>query len=156
CVGRYLVRAGIPLNREPPPPPGQTRQITIIQDMFCDLSLDGGQTFMPVSAPASVRVALGDLDGDGVYETEMLQMDITGGTLPAGVMIRESPSRASLGRMTIEPVDGGFRIGSFCDVFTEISLDAGQTWSPATDAVRLQYRVESPRPIVHDATVFPW
>ena len=50
-------------------------------------------------------------------------------------MLRESPTLQSLGRTGIEPVaGGGFKIDSFFDVFTEISLDGGQTWSASDTA----------------------
>src|SRR5207244_12557307 len=52
--------------------------------------------------------------------------------LPAGVMIRESPTRASTGKTSIRQVPGGNMIGSFFDVFPEISLDGGQSWTPAS------------------------
>jgi hypothetical protein len=72
--------------------------------------------------------------GDGyVFDTEMLSLDLSGGTLPPGVMLRESPTRASLGKTTIResPTLGSFYVDSFFDVFTELSIDGGQTWTPA-------------------------
>lgn len=47
-------------------------------------------------------------------------------------MIRESPAKASLGRTSVRTntLSGGYMISSFFDVFTEVSLDGGQTWSP--------------------------
>jgi hypothetical protein len=90
------------------------------------------------SAPvkAMVRIAVGDVNGDGVFDTEMLALDISGGSLPAGVMIRESPTLASTGRTTMAFVgsaNGGvWKTSSFFDVFTELSIDGGQTWEAAT------------------------
>ena len=47
-------------------------------------------------------------------------------------MIRESPTRASLGRTSIETMpDGTYRIGSFFDIFTELTTDGGASWKPA-------------------------
>src|SRR5262249_24791170 len=55
------------------------------------------------------------------YDTEMLQLDFT---LPNGMMVRESPTRASTGKTAIAPdPGGGFMIDSFFDVFTELSTD---------------------------------
>jgi len=45
---------------------------------------------------------------------------------------RESPTLASTGETRITPSPGGFMISSFFDVFTELSLDGGKTWSPAS------------------------
>jgi hypothetical protein len=68
------------------------------------------------------------------YATEMTQLDISGGTLPAGVMLRESPSKSSLGKTLISaPPAGGYDISSFFDVWVEISLDDGATWSAPTN-----------------------
>ena len=65
----------------------------------------------------------------------MLSLNASGGTLPGGVMIRESPSKASLGRTSVRnAVSGSYMISSFFDVFTEISLNGGQTWSPSISA----------------------
>src|SRR5207247_1134427 len=72
--------------------------------------------------------------------TEMLRLDISGGTLPVGVMIRESPTRASTGKTTVRPIEGGYMIGSFFDVFPEISVDGGQTWTPAQGAQHVELR----------------
>jgi hypothetical protein len=65
----------------------------------------------------------------GTFNTEMLALDLSGG----GLRLRESPTLASHGTTT-ESSGGGqpFLISSFFDVFTELSLDGGQTWMPAT------------------------
>jgi MYXO-CTERM domain-containing protein len=48
------------------------------------------------------------------------------------VMVRESPTLPSLGQTTITPLGGGlYRIDSFFDVFTELSIDGGQNWIPS-------------------------
>jgi hypothetical protein len=44
-------------------------------------------------------------------------------------MIRESPTKQSLGRTYVSLDQGGqYRISSFFDIFTELSIDGGQTW----------------------------
>ena len=89
----------------------------------------------PFSAPAqvTVRVLFDHATGNTrFFDTEMLQLDISGGTLPFNVVIRESPTLPSLGETTITDIGGGdFRIDSFFDVFTELSLDFGTTFIPA-------------------------
>ncbi|MEX0611790.1 MAG: PEP-CTERM sorting domain-containing protein [Pirellulales bacterium] len=63
----------------------------------------------------------------GTFDTEMLSMSLTGG----GVMIRESPTKASTGKTSIADIGGGmYHIDSFFDVFTELSLDGGASWIP--------------------------
>lgn len=76
--------------------------------------------------------------GPSQIDTELLQLDISGGDLPAGVMIRESPTRSSLGQVTLQEVSGGYMVDSFFDVFFDLSLDGGQSWLPAVQSVRLQ------------------
>jgi len=74
------------------------------------------------------------LPGFTSYDTEMLQLDISSG-LPPGMLIRESPTLQSLGTTTVTPASGGgFLIDSFFDVFTEVSLDNGQSWQVSTSA----------------------
>ena len=72
----------------------------------------------------------------GTFQTEMLQLDLQGGGLPPGVMIRESPTLQSLGQTKITDIGGGlYKIDSFFDVFTELSIDGGQTWMPGSNTV---------------------
>lgn len=70
----------------------------------------------------------------GTFDTEMLSMSLSG----FGLMIRESPTLASLGQTGIEDLGGGqFRVSSFFDVFTELSIDGGQSWMPSDGAARV-------------------
>jgi hypothetical protein len=80
----------------------------------------------PVSTKALEK---GPGNTTGTFDTEMLSMSLTGGP---GLMIRESPTRASTGKTTITDIGGGmWHIDSFFDVFTELSLDGGTTWLPS-------------------------
>jgi hypothetical protein len=85
---------------------------------------------MPIfmQGPVSTRAYnKGPGDTTGTFDVEMLSMSLTG----AGVMIRESPTRASTGKTSIQDIGGGlYHIDSFFDVFTELSLDGGMTWIP--------------------------
>lgn len=81
-----------------------------------------GSDVIPVNGP----VVVGPLvphPGTGTFDTEMLAMDLTG----AGFMVRESPTKASTGKVT--PIPGG-GFDSFFDVFVELSFDGGQSWVP--------------------------
>jgi hypothetical protein len=111
-----------------------------------EVSSDGGQTFQPMTASARSRVWTRhseDTADTRFFETEMLSMDVSGGGGgggAGGVMLRESPTRASIGRTSVQKnAAGGYRIGSFFDVFTEISLDGGATWSPVADATHVEF-----------------
>lgn len=72
------------------------------------------------------------LPGSRTFDTEMLQLDLSGSVPGLGAfLLRESPTLPSTGNTTITQVgDGPFHINSFFDVFTELSLDGGQTWQP--------------------------
>jgi hypothetical protein len=118
----------------PLPASGSSTVVTFQTVAHLDLSADGGLTFRPPdNAPAVVTVLMAsgtETNGTRYFNTELLQMNVAGGSLPAGVMIRESPTRASLGRTSLRQGAGGARIDSFFDVFTELSLDGGQSWMP--------------------------
>lgn len=82
----------------------------------------------PVETNAYGRTAPGQT---GNFQTEMIAMSLTGNVGTQTVMIRESPTLPSLGQTSILPEGGMFRIDSFFDVFTELSLDGGQSWIPS-------------------------
>src|SRR5439155_16134345 len=108
-------------------------------------AMNSNQPPQRVSGSADVMVRIhngGTSGGDQVYDTEMLSMNLSGGSLPNGVMIRESPTRASLGETRIMPVTGGYMISSFFDVFTEISLDGGNTWSPSDTSGHMELQTD--------------
>jgi len=90
----------------------------------------------------------------GVLDTEMLSMDVTLGGSLAGVRLRESPSRPSVGKHIIRTIDGGYRIGSFFDVFLELSIDGGQNWVAALTPVHVDYAPIEP-PNNYNVDTFP-
>jgi len=67
-----------------------------------------------------------------LFDTTITQFDVSGGNLPAGVMLRQSLSKPTLGKTTITPIGNQFQISSFFDVFTDLSIDGGTTWIPST------------------------
>lgn len=105
------------------------------------LSSDGGNTYTVFTAPASLTVHLftvGQNGNDKTIQTEMLQLDISGGSLPIPVRLRESPTLASTGSCQSTDLGGGqFRIDSFFDVFTELSIDNGQSWMPSSGSTHV-------------------
>ena len=120
-------------------------------DVFCDVSTDNGATFSPKQASGHGNVHLAPTTPPGanpaIFSTEMVQLDISGGNLPGGVMLRESPSRASTGQTQDTSLGGGqFHIDSFFDVFFELSLDNGQTWFQPTSPARLLLGTPAPTP----------
>jgi len=123
-----------------------------------DASIDGGQTFNHLRAPADVTVAMHHTVDAGparFFDTEILALDIRGGDLPPQVMLRESPTLASTGEHIIRPAPRGvgFSINSYFDVALELSTDGGQTWTPASGPVHLD--VAGP-PLLAIPTLSEW
>ncbi|MBI3765355.1 MAG: T9SS type A sorting domain-containing protein [Ignavibacteriales bacterium] len=129
-------------NNQPPPPQGSSQDHSFGSMVQMMVSMDGGNTYQPYSAPADVMVHVAHTSTDGmrhIFDTEMLSMSLSGGTLPPNVMIRESPTLASTGRSVVEQLpDGSYLIDSFLDIFTEVSLDGGQSWSPSTSSTHVE------------------
>jgi T5SS/PEP-CTERM-associated repeat protein len=117
------------------PASGATSANTFSATLDAMLSTDGGATFNPLSTGGNISVSIQDVLDQGSgrqFASEMLAMTLSGGSLPSGFLIRESPIRASLGTATDAAlVSGSHRISSFFDVFTELSTDGGQSWLPA-------------------------
>jgi hypothetical protein len=133
----------------PPPPSGPeiTHSFNSLVDM--EVSTDGGATFQPVRAPADVTVAISHRgtapDGTSLYDTEMMELSLTGGNLPGGMMLRESPTLRSTGKTSVQPAGSNtFHVSSFFDIFTELSLDGGMTWSPVPAASQVRLTSEAP------------
>jgi hypothetical protein len=117
--------AGMPV---PPDPLGNERHHFESQ-LHAMVSVNNGP-LQPILMTGPVdTVAYGRAPGQlGTFDTEMLQMSLTGGP----VMVRESPTRASTGKTSITDIGGGmYHIDSFFDVFTELSLDGGTSWMPS-------------------------
>lgn len=68
------------------------------------------------------------LGGGGQIEIEIISMTLTGGPL----LVRESPTLSS-----VTELPPGIQIASFFDIFYEISLDGGQTWTPGNAPLRM-------------------
>ncbi|MFZ0826555.1 MAG: HYR domain-containing protein [Verrucomicrobiia bacterium] len=123
-----------------PPAPGTSQTESFGASVSGLISVNGGASFTPFSAPASVSEQVNsraDLDTNNTrfFDTEILTLNLSGGTLPGGMMVRASPTLASLGRTSVRTnAPNDYRISSFFDLFTEISLDGGNTWSPGITA----------------------
>ncbi|MGH7740562.1 MAG: hypothetical protein ACRENS_00915 [Candidatus Eiseniibacteriota bacterium] len=122
------------------PPPASSAGSTATQSfnavMDFKLSVNGGSvTSGQAPAVATIRLAFNhEAAPTRFFDTEMLQLDISGGALPSGTLVRESPTLASTGQTTIQDLGGGnFHVESFFDVFFELSLDGGVTWMPASN-----------------------
>lgn len=75
--------------------------------------------------------------GSGSYNLEMVNLNMSGGQLPTGMMFRESVNEASTGKTTFTPVTGGYSVNSYLDMSLEMSLDYGQTWIQGSHPIRV-------------------
>ena len=74
----------------------------------------------------------------GTFATEIVSMNLTGNIGGIPVIVQESPSLPSSGQTTITDLGGGlYHIDSFFDVFTELSVDGGNSWIPSTGGTRM-------------------
>ena len=104
----------------------------------------GGGSFNPVTLDGPVQTTVFGKVGNtiGTFATEMTAMNLVG----AGVTIRESPTLQSTGQTTITDNGGGtYRIDSFFDIFTELSIDGGQSWIPSIGSTHVDL-VDFPEP----------
>lgn len=128
-------------NDAPPPPaPGMQQVYTFGSLVEFEVSTNGGSNWSQANAPGNTAVLVRASQFDPptrYFDTEMLSLSISGGTLPAGVHIRESPTKQSMGRTSITNVPTGYTIDSFFDIFTEVSLDGGANWSPSQSYARM-------------------
>jgi hypothetical protein len=117
----------------PPPVSGQQNH-SFGSEVDALISINNGPT-QPIHAQGASTVGVladGSNGPTRFFDTEMLQLDLLAAP---GVLIRESPTKQSTGRTSITDLGGGlYRIDSFFDIFTELSVDGGQTWMPSTDA----------------------
>jgi hypothetical protein len=132
-----------------PPLGSSSTQTLSLNFTKISFSFDGGTTTNDYSATCDMQVHIShvaDLGDTRIFDTEMLSMSLSGGTLPGGVMIRESPTLATRGKVKSVRDMGNNRsiMSSFFDVFTEISLDGGATWSPASEPVCLDFSSSPP------------
>ena len=135
------------------PPPVQQPDGTWALDSFFDFTYRAD--FVSPTGPVTLTgPGSGHLSGTAptsaddslLFNAEMLSLDLTGGPFFA---IRESPTLQSVGQTQIAADPGGtFRINSFFDVFTELSVDGGQTWTPNDPAVWSFQSVPEPTTLV--------
>jgi hypothetical protein len=133
------------IQRVPPPDTG-TGQTNSFFDVFTEIYLEG-PGIAPGTRSATSQQTI-HIDGvpNETWQTEMLQLNLTGAGLPTDLMIRESPTLASTGTTTIQCCGGGgvYHIDSFFDVFTELSIDGGQTWTPGNAPLHLVGNLPEP------------
>jgi hypothetical protein len=111
-------------------------------------SINGGPpTAVSGTGPVTVDIHGYGTSHTGTFQTQMTQLDLTLSIQGAPAMIRIDPTNPTLGQTTITPIGGGmFHIDSFFDVFTDLSLDGGQTWTPSTSSAHVNLGPLVPEP----------
>ena len=105
-------------------------------DAILDATVDipgFGIVGLPISLAGPVTTVLHNYAyGDaGTFDAEIVSMTLTGPAGPIPVVVRENPDLPSLGQTSISDLGGGlYEIDSFFDVFTELSINGGQTFYP--------------------------
>jgi len=98
----------------------------------------GGPFAFSLAGPVQTLVTNRLLSTTGLFDAEIVSMSLTGNLDLGSVLLRESPTLASMGQFDITDLGGGlYHIDSFFDVFTELSVDGGQTWIAADSSVRI-------------------
>jgi hypothetical protein len=126
-------------------PAGGPYHVDSFFDVFTELSVDGGPIVFESFFDVFFDITVTDVDPAaalGSFQAEIVEMSLVGDVvLPTGVipiLVRESPTYESKGPLTVTDIGGGlYHIDSFFDVFTELSVDGGQTWLEADEPVRL-------------------
>ena len=119
-------------------PPNELEQFdsTVEGDAFFNRSFVGH-----FATNAAVTTLVHNKSGltTGTFQTEMLALSLSALTSVGTVMIRESPTLPSLGMTTVSALGGGqYQIDSFFDVFTELSIDGGQSFIPSMGSTRVE------------------
>lgn len=107
-------------------------------DVFTEISI-GGNTFN-VDSFFDITYKVSPGSCEGCWQTEMVSMDLTGSP-PVGppIVVRLAPGQASTGQIRATDLpDGTFRIDSFFDIWTEISIDGGASHHPAANLFRVE------------------
>ncbi len=122
----------------------------VAMDELAMIQPDGSLQTMMVQLSGQAMVRRGPLMPNGVIETEIVSMSLTGNSPMGMIMVRESPTMASMGRITL--VSGSFFdvfvADSFFDVFTELSTDSqpGMVFMN-TEPVNVQARITAIPPV---------
>jgi len=112
--------------------------------------MDGGKTFVNGSAQVMTTVMAQQtmVDSDTrFFDAEILSIQVVPGAQNLPVMLRESPTRQSLGKTFVRngpSLSRPFLVSSYFGVFIEVSLDGGQSWSGVLDPVSVEL---NPQPL---------
>jgi len=108
----------------------------------------GGPSTVPLTGAATIEFATLSADpGQPTYVgMQILSLTATNPNFPS-ILLRDSLTLASGGEGAVTYLNGErYNITSFFDVFTELSLDGGQTWTPSNGSMHLAGALVVPEP----------
>jgi hypothetical protein len=127
-----------------PPPPGGASTGQGNGSSLSQVSLNGlppGTRYIGNFAMSFFDVFV-EFSSDGAtrfFDTEILSMELAMATPYGLMMVRESPTLISPGHYSVKDLGNGmYHVDSFFDIFTELSMDGGQTWTPAEGSTRFE------------------
>ncbi len=130
------------LLADPPPTvvvEGDDERVTLESTLEGTALFNGGDP-VPVQLRGLLELVTRGNAGQttGSWETEIVSIDLRG-DIPGGpaVILRESPEMVSAGRSSVAALDGDFRVDSFFDIWTEVSVDGGASFIPAAASTRV-------------------
>ncbi len=119
-------------------------ELETFDSQFTAVEVGMGLGLMSLTGPVTVRTSNRALSTTGTFATEIISMSLSGNTPLGPIMIRQDPNRATTGLTDINDLGGGlYHIDSFFDVFTELSVDGGNSWI-ASDASTHLFLVPEP------------
>ena len=140
-LARNFVHGNFPTPISPPPTNNAAAYTAGNTLVTLQVSLDGGQTWGSAQGNglmiAVIRHGSNDIGNTRMFDTELLQLNISGESAFGPFLLRESPTRTSSGKHTIQNHPQGFLVTSFFDVFLEVSTDNGINWIPADRAIHV-------------------
>ena len=84
-------------------------------------------------------------EGVGTFSEVMNSMLLTGSVAGVAVELRLEPAAGGTGSTTTTDLGGGmFNIHSFFDVFTDLSIDGGTTWTPGNGVMLTLQSIPEP------------
>ncbi len=128
-------------NSITPPPPNTSASYNQPGTVLtCKLSTDGVNWGTAVAnGPMTLKIqnTSPPCATTSSFDTEMLSLVLFGAGPSGAFMLRESPTKQSLGKHTLGSDPRGYRVSSYFDVWFELSTDDGLSWSPASRAMRV-------------------
>lgn len=107
---------------------------SVFQTIACDFtgmySNGGPATLVTCPATLTVKITYAGTHGStNVYDAELMQLDLAGGVLPSGIILRESPTRVSSGKILSTSLgSGAYKMACYFEANMELSTNSGASW----------------------------